>query len=170
MPASWLLRLNRRTSQLHSGSRRSHRLGLTHLEDRTVPAGVFTWTGAAGDHLWTTAGNWSGGSAPTGVGGTNEILLFPSGASDLTPQDNFTGGSNSFFLIEFTGSGYTLSGSGAANPLTNLVGILGTGANNTITASLPLAHVGLVTVQSGGSLTIQGDMDLKGTVLSIGNS
>ncbi len=27
---------------------------------------VFIWTGAAGDHKWTTAGNWQGGIAPDG--------------------------------------------------------------------------------------------------------
>src|SRR4051812_15629967 len=33
------------------------------LEQRTLLAAV-SWTGAAGDNLWTTGGNWSGNAAP----------------------------------------------------------------------------------------------------------
>src|SRR5689334_9082190 len=34
------------------------------LEQRALLAAV-SWTGQAGDNLWTTAGNWSNGTVPT---------------------------------------------------------------------------------------------------------
>lgn len=36
-----------------------------HSPVNAAPPATFTWTGAAGDHKMSTAGNWQEGSAPT---------------------------------------------------------------------------------------------------------
>src|SRR5438309_141750 len=56
---------------------------LERLEGRVVPA-VHVWTGAAGDGLWNTATNWTGGVPTTGeTGGT--IVEFD---GNITSTDN----------------------------------------------------------------------------------
>jgi hypothetical protein len=37
----------------------------TVTQAETIVTNAFTWTGAAGDNVWSTAGNWSGGAAPS---------------------------------------------------------------------------------------------------------
>jgi autotransporter-associated beta strand protein len=65
------------------------RLHLEALEGRVVPA-THTWTGLAGDGLWSTAGNWDVG-APTAAEGASAAedvkLIFPAVASETTTQD-----------------------------------------------------------------------------------
>ncbi len=77
-----------------------------------ITAGNFQWTGNGANANWTTAGNWSGGVAPTGDG--NETLVFPSGASKLTNIDDLPVGANAFAGISTSASGYSIT---VNNPL-----------------------------------------------------
>jgi YDG domain-containing protein/MBG domain-containing protein/Big-like domain-containing protein len=87
--------------------RRGHRPHLEALEARLTPStGSATWTGASGiDSNWMTAGNWSGGTAPL----AGYDLIFPAGATSLSPVNNFPAGT-SFNSITIGGSGYALTG------------------------------------------------------------
>src|SRR6266446_3360197 len=88
------------------------RLGLEALEDRLAPA-TFTWTGQGIDANWGTKENWQGNVAPTGVPGSLEDLVFPSGPSKLSTTNNIplvNGAPPTFNSITFSGSGYALAG------------------------------------------------------------
>src|SRR5437868_2834693 len=63
----WLRRLSgtARRSPYSRMRKRQHRLEFEHLETRLAPA-THTWTGAAGDGKWATAGNWQSNFVPTG--------------------------------------------------------------------------------------------------------
>ena len=50
---------------------------------KALAASTFVWTGAAGDGLWTTPGNWS-------VGGVAQTELYPSDADTATIGDDVT--------------------------------------------------------------------------------
>ncbi|MBN9519739.1 hypothetical protein J0H58_14655, partial [bacterium] len=87
---------------------------LERLEDRDVPA-TFTWDGGGTTDNWSDGANWAGNVAPTGSAVTLDDLVFPAGAARLANTNDIAGGV--FTSIQFTGSGYTLSG-GAGVTLT----------------------------------------------------
>lgn len=72
-------------------------------------AATCTWTGAT-NATWKTGSNWTGAGC-TGPAGppTNSTLTFPSGASNLSTNNNTA--ANSTYTIALSGSGYTLAGS-----------------------------------------------------------
>lgn len=72
-----------------------------------LSATSITWTGAAGDNDWTTAGNWDGGVAPTG---TDEFAVFPINATVTMPVAGVTLGG----IILTNSSSVELSAGGAA--------------------------------------------------------
>ncbi len=68
----------------------------------------YTWTGASGDRLWATAGNWNGAS-PTGAGIGAILGTAPTVPTTITLNTAITLGS-----LQFTNANaYTLSGSGS---------------------------------------------------------
>lgn len=67
---------------------------------------VRTWDGGSGsDSNWTTAANWVGDVAP----GPGDALVFPAGAARTSNNNDFPAGTT-FDSIQFTGSGYSISG------------------------------------------------------------
>lgn len=65
-----------------------------------------TWDGGSGsDSNWTTAANWVGDVAPA----PGDALVFPAGAARTSNNNDFPAGTT-FDAIQFTGSGYSVSG------------------------------------------------------------
>src|SRR5216117_3675988 len=128
-------------------------------------AQTFTWTGASNPN-WKTNGNWLGGAAPTGNGGEN--LVFPSGAANLTNNNNLKG--TSFNSITISGSGYTVGGN--ATTLTGSLADSSVAGTNTISLGLTFAATRTVTVSNAATtLTISGVISGAGTVtLSAANT
>src|SRR5438034_184695 len=107
-------------------------------------AQTFTWTGASNPN-WKTNGNWLGGAAPTGNGGEN--LVFPSGAANLTNNNNLKG--TSFNSITISGSGYTVGGN--ATTLTGSLADSSVAGTNTISLGLTFAATRTVTVSNAAT-------------------
>ncbi len=120
------------------------------LESRVVLSNTDTWTGAVGDNLWKTAGNWQGDQAPQ----PGDNLVFPqlTGTTPFVAADNFTSGTT-FNSITIQGSGYELLG--------NQVDLVGG-----ITASYTsgTSSDNLNTVLGGGTISVAagGELDLGG--------
>jgi hypothetical protein len=113
-----------------------------------------TWTGSAGDNLWASGGNWSGGVAPTS---SSNVVFSSSPAANVTlPSGNTTIGN-----ISLTGTTtVTLIGPAAVTTLTLSSGTSNIASNcilafqgnsGTNTASLAFSS-GSLTVASGGTL------------------
>jgi hypothetical protein len=96
----------------------SHRPGgrllLERLEDR-LALSAYTWTGAANDGNWDTAGNWAGDQAP--VTGSADIT-FNNAASAQTITLNGDDANLQVTSLEVMGGSYTLRGpsKGVAQP------------------------------------------------------
>ena len=163
----WLRSLWQPTPTTIRKSRRS--LNLEQLETRVTPT-TYTWTGNSmpADSHFSNPNNWINTTtglpgAPTGA---LDDLVFQSGPTLLTAVNDLNGAV--FNSITISGSGYTLSG----NPLTlgdhsdfgsgSLI-VNGT-ATTTATVNLnmqlagPLGSRQYFTVQSGSSLTINGQL------------
>jgi len=126
-------------------------------------AQTFTWTGAQNPN-WKTNANWLGGAAPTGNGGEN--LVFPSGASNLSTNNNIN--NSTFNSITISGSGYTIGGSAITLGAGGLAdsSIAGT---NTVNLATTFAATRAVTVSNAGTtLTISGVISGAGGVTKAG--
>src|SRR5437867_191768 len=126
-------------------------------------AQTFTWTGAQNPN-WKTNANWLGGAAPTGSGGEN--LVFPSGASNLSTNNNIN--NSKFNSITISGSGYTLGGSAITLGAGGLAdsSIAGT---NTVNLATTFAATRTVTVSNAGTtLTITGVISGAGGLTQAG--
>src|SRR3989442_15307140 len=126
-------------------------------------AQTFTWTGASNPN-WKTNANWLGGAAPTGNGGEN--LVFPSGASNLSTNNNIN--NSKFNSITISGSGYTLGGSAITLGAGGLAdsSIAGT---NTVNLATTFAATRTVTVSNAGTtLTITGVISGAGGLTKAG--
>src|SRR5690348_8109048 len=95
------------SGRTRSAARRSsHRsLHLEVLEARVTPAQV-QWTGGGSDNNWTTAANWNTNAAPN----PGDDLVFPTGALQLSNNDNIAAAKNVFNSVTFQGGGYTING------------------------------------------------------------
>src|SRR5205085_7452130 len=127
-----------------------------------------TWTGAAGDGKWTTAGNWFGNVAPTGVAANLEDLTFQGAAQTAT--NTFSGAT--FNSITLASPSFNLAGNGLTlgSTLTNGSGRI------TVNAGLLGEQVGfdislggggttgqqVITVNSNSALTISGKFSGNG--------
>ncbi len=127
--------------------------------------GNFTWNGAGADNNWTTGGNWVGGVAP-GVG--DNLIFGAAGAARKTTNTNNFAAATTFGSIQFTDSGYTLSGNsvtlngGAAAVNNNFAGA------NSISIPLIFAtSAPTITCLAGGTLTIGGTINNGGLLVTV---
>ena len=122
-------------------------LGCEALEVRIVPS-TFTWTGGGANANWSTVGNWQGGVAPA----NGSILVFGSGASQLTDVDDISG--LSVAEIELAG-GYSISGVAITLTGSTGVGIDNQTGTNAISDPITLG-ANLTFTQDAGQLTLGG--------------
>ena len=111
------------------------------LNDGPVVAGdTYVWTGAAGDGLLTTDGNWEGGAAPDLTAGTAK-LFFSAGTSSAT----VSGTANVYGITFCTNAAFTLTAADA-----NAKVVVGEGGFLfTNTAAASVTHVLDVPVEIG---------------------
>jgi fibronectin-binding autotransporter adhesin len=140
-------------------------LSVSSLSVLVVPqalAATKTWAGTAGDHKFSTAGNWS----PSGAPSNGDALVFPNTASDLAPDNDIS--SASFASITFSGagtSGVTVSG----NAFTLTGGITdSTTQYDTITAPIALSGSQTFSTGAGSSLLINGVVSGSGNLAKTG--
>lgn len=117
-------------------------------------ASTKTWTGLGGDANWTTGGNW-GGSAPS----AGDLLVFPTGAAQLTNNNDFAPSTN-FTSISITenSTGYTITGNSIV--LTGGATALGS-ANGTNSVQIAITFstaAPTIVSAAGGGLTITGNI------------
>lgn len=148
-----------------------------------------TWTGAAGDYNWQTAGNWSGGVAPIASGQFASFNNAPSTAgNDIILNGDVTLGTSSSATMAITaqldiaGRSYSISGAngGSNNTLTlnassggYWMKIDGTSSNNRPTVSINNANIVLNNSGSTGNLSFGGGAILNfgsNTTVNAGNS
>jgi autotransporter-associated beta strand protein len=134
---------------------------------------TLTWTGAAGDQIWSDPANWDKGIAPV----NGDSLVFPGGAP-LTTTNDLVG--LTVANIDIQGSGYQLGG----NDIT-LIGSLTSEADNnafninaTLVGSVPIDSVtgtltingilggtGAPTLEGAGDVTFSGNDTYTGTTV-----
>lgn len=100
----WGERSGRGSRRRGAAARRGHRPAIEGLESRIVlSAAADTWTGGAGDGLWSSAGNWN-----SGVPAAGEDLVFPAGKAATITND--ITGPVTYNSIAIGDSGYALKG------------------------------------------------------------
>lgn len=105
-------------------------------------AGQTTWTGAAGDGLWSNNLNWSN-NAPTGAG--QAVFDGQGQAMTITPINSYFTGST------FTGGSYTFTSTAGAIGISALTVLAGT---QTVTSGVSYNSGGTITVASGATLIL----------------
>jgi len=135
------------------------------------------WTGAGPDDLWSDGDNWADEMAP----GAGADLVFPSGAQQLTSEDDLGLSFNSIITsdnYEFSASGFlgtnNLTVQQGSLQLDDSATVTGTvsvmsGTTLTVGASATLDDQGAITVEADGSMDDEGSVtvDANGS-LSIG--
>ncbi|MCE9625596.1 MAG: autotransporter-associated beta strand repeat-containing protein, partial [Deltaproteobacteria bacterium] len=123
-----------------------------------------TWDGGGTNTNWTTANNWN----PNGAPSAGAALSFPSGALKLSNTNDFpdlTG----FQSLTFLAANYNLGG----NDIQLSNGLLSSqpSGTNILALGIALTQDQSFTVQNSGSfLTINGDIDLKTSTLTVGGA
>lgn len=128
------------------------RLQLEALENRTTPA-VHAWTGAA-SNLWSNVGNWTNGAPATDPSPT---LQFPASAANPVNQNDIAvAGGLAITQIQFTGSGYTITGNGIRVGVQGIT--TGNSSTNTLNTAINFngASTSPVSVGTGATLTLGG--------------
>ena len=122
-----------------------------------------TWIGGGANNHWTTAANWTGGSAPQ----AGDNLVFPSGVASFSSVNDFPS-STSFESITISGGGYSLTGNG----ISLFAGILeevASGQDNSV--SIPIKLLGSQGFHTTGGpsrrLTFHGGIDTNGNILTL---
>jgi uncharacterized repeat protein (TIGR01451 family) len=128
-------------------------------------AATRTWTGLGANSNWSDAGNWD-----TGVPVAGDSIVFPAGASRKTNTNNLAA-NTSFARIDFTGSGYDISGN-ALELTDRLFHNPGSGTNS---VHLSIMNDGAIEVDSGrlvitGNNTFDGIVSVDGGVLQVASS
>ena len=139
-------RSNRQTNR--RSPRRFNLLTPEHLEDRRLLT-TLTWTGAV-DANWGTVGNWSGGTGTEIPDSPDDILVFASGASNLTNTNDISG--LSIDQIQIDDSGYILTGN-SLDLNGSITASYGTG-NSEIQFPIALQATQTIDVATGGRLAI----------------
>ena len=150
---------------------------LDALEPRALLAAV-AWTGGAGDSMWSTPGNWSGGVVPV----NGDDVEIDAGAANPTIRFTRDAGSvrlNSLYSAEamtFTGGQLTVATSARVDGLVAVMGgAIGGGAwassagAITFAGSTPSRVVGPVTFQTAVAtintqVRVEGDLESQSTV------
>jgi hypothetical protein len=150
---------------------------LDALEPRALLAAV-AWTGGAGDSMWSTPGNWSGGVVPV----NGDDVEIDAGAANPTIRFTRDAGSvrlNSLYSAEamtFTGGELTVATSARVDGLVAVMGgAIGGGAwasragAITFAGSTPSRVVGPVTFQTAVAtintqVRVEGDLESQSTV------
>ena len=125
------------------------------LETKLAPA-VYTWTGAAGLHAdgWSTTSNWQvGGSQPANPPGTGDQLVFPTGVTQKT-ADNDLGTNIQFQSITIEDTGYDLWGDRL--DLTGALSVTATSASSTYEIATTYLGSAAINVAAGSQLSISG--------------
>jgi autotransporter-associated beta strand protein len=143
------------------------------LECRLAPA-TFTWTGAGTTNNWSDPNNWSTHAAPT----AGASLIFPTGALQLSSNNNLNGATTPIASITISGGGYSFSGNqldlSTNGSITDTSGVAG----NTIAFNILFGAVGskftvneFFLVSAGGNLNVTGALSTSfTTALTIGSS
>lgn len=116
-------------------------------------AATCTWTGAT-NASWKTGTNWSGTGCTGGSGPpTGSTLTFPSGASNLSTNNNTT--ANNTYTIVISGAGYTLAGN--AIKLGGDLTDSSASGSTTISLSMTMTAARTITVTNAAeTLTVSG--------------
>ena len=120
-----------------------------------------TWTGG-GDANWTTAANWS-----NGVLDPLDSLIFPPGAAQTTASNDFPA-DTTFGLLNFSGGGYSISGSSVllTGGIKNSIPV---GQSNQLALNVGFASPTTSIEDDGGDLTIQGTVTSSGALTVTGS-
>lgn len=113
---------------------------------------TYTWTGNS-SALWAEATNWT----PVGVPVDGDSIVFPSGPSIRTVQNNLPAG-RTFERIVFNGDAYTLNGNGV------LVTTQFAGTGASIVVNLPVSVVAGRTVEFGTTAPFVFPMQINAAV------
>jgi len=128
-----------------------------------------TWTGTAGDHAFSTAGNWSGCNNAAPQVADHDDLVFPATASDQNPNNDLTNAVFNSITFQGTGGdGYLIDG----NAFTLLGGV--NDATTGGTADVPVfnnidADIAVSGNQAFSVTDINTLLGLLGTVSGTGN-
>ncbi len=129
------------------------------LEAKIAPA-VFTWTGAGGllADGWSNTGNWQvGGSQPALPPGAGDQLVFPTGVTQQT-ADNNLGTNISFQSITIEDTGYDVYGDRLN--LTGMLSLTATSASCTYEIATTYLGSSAISVASGSQLSVSGHTTL----------
>jgi autotransporter-associated beta strand protein len=164
----WLRSLFRSPSKTYIKKRSRRILNLEQLESRLAPA-TFTWTGAGGNNLWSTPGNWAGNTAPLSTSTADNLVFNGSPALALRSTNDDIANVN-VGAITISGSGYILAST--TNHIVTLGNTLTGGGTLNVTAaneiislaiklggpSAPSVAQNTFTVGFGSKITITGHL------------
>ncbi len=142
--------------------------GFSVLTGKVSAAGC-SWTGAFSAN-WADAANWGAGcTGAGGIPGATDNITFPSGAANLSNNDNIAG-ALSLGSIAFTDTSYDLHAS--VGSTVTLTGGITNGTGNNVISTVPLTFSGSQSIVSGsGSLQINGTAVLPAAgVLTVDSS
>lgn len=159
---------NTRAGRRRQSGLSTARLTVEHLEERLVPT-VYTWTGSGANANWSTAANWSGGAAPTGV--STDQLVFASTGSQHTNTNDLTGAT--FGKITLSGNDYTITGNSITlSPGTNSTAFDATNTSGTNVFNLAItvgSNGEKFQTASGGTLNLGGNIALNNSLVITGS-
>lgn len=126
----------------------------TGVQNETISANPFVWTGAGGNNAWSTAGNWSGGVAPTssdralfnGICSTN---CSPTISSSINVGGVRVAGTYAGIITQAAGQTISVQGYGWSQ----IAGTF-TGANSAFTVVGPFGLGGGTFTSTSASLTV----------------
>jgi hypothetical protein len=133
----------------------------------------YTWTDAAGDNNWNTAGNWSGGAVP----GSGNVALFSSSSTanctintavnvaGLTMSSGYTR-----TITQSSGESITVGTSGFSNASGTFIGSSATTTNDAITVNGPYSLTGGTFKSTAGTLLLTGTADTFSSSIFQNNS
>jgi len=144
-----------------------------------APTSTFVWNGGGADALWTTTGNWVGGTAPTGSSATDDLVFGAAGAARLANTQPVMG-SNTFGSISINTPAFALSG-GTTSALNTGLNTTYSGSS-TITFPISVAATQTFNLGSGSTLTVSniglnadltvaggGNLGVSGNITNTGN-
>lgn len=132
----------------------------------------YTWTGATGNGLWSTAGNWANSTVPTG---TQRAVFAPNACAgancNVTLNQNISIAGfdilNGYSGTITSGSGYTLTLNSTSTAITMYSGSLNLSAAGAVTIGSGYAYVlgGSVTLPASANISFTGTVILFPTTL-----